>query len=209
MESKVLTPKERSKEGFGRIASNYHFTFFGKHSRTMYDIVLQKTRQFPYRSVLDVGCGTGTVLSLLSEGREVALSGIDISPEMIRVAKRNLKTGADLEVGDSEQLPWRENSFDLVVCTDSFHHYPNPERALKEMRRVLKPHRWLIIADAWWPTPIRQIVNSLVIPPSRYGDVRVYSTSEIYRMLEASGFRPGKWERVGNSGYVIYAMSEK
>jgi ubiquinone/menaquinone biosynthesis C-methylase UbiE len=56
---------------------------------------------------------------------------------MVEKASQNLPEG-DIRVGDSENIPWENEKFDLVVCNSSFHHYPNPKRVLKEIRRVLK-----------------------------------------------------------------------
>jgi SAM-dependent methyltransferase len=87
---------------------------------------------------------------------------------MIKLAKERLATRADLRVGDSEALPWEDDRFDYVVCVDSFHHYPNPERALTEMHRV------------------------------RRGDVRMYEWREIISMLHAHGFERAEWCPAGS-----------
>ena len=53
---------------------------------------------------------------------------------MIEMAKKNLGNSAELKVGDSEYMPWKDNFFDVIVCNASFHHYPNPEKVLSEMK---------------------------------------------------------------------------
>ena len=68
---------------------------------------------------------------------------------------------ADLKVADSAKLPWKAGNFDLVVTTDSFHHWPDPWKALLEAKRVLKKGGHLILADVWAPSPLRQLGNLL------------------------------------------------
>ncbi len=51
--------------------------------------------------------------------------------------------------GDSERLPFASGSFDIVTCANSFHHYPRQDRAVAEMRRVLRPGGRLMIIDGY------------------------------------------------------------
>jgi len=94
---------------------------------------------------LDVGCGPGRLsLHLARTTPGLAVTGIDISPDMIALARRraaavNLKDRLDFQVADVGSLPFPENEFDLVVSTLSMHHWPDPVRGLAEIRRVLKP----------------------------------------------------------------------
>lgn len=60
----------------------------------------------------------------------------------------------NLLLGDAENLPFENKKFDLLVCTDSFHHYPNPQKAINEFYRVLEKNRYLLLADFWKPFPI-------------------------------------------------------
>jgi ubiquinone/menaquinone biosynthesis C-methylase UbiE len=69
---------------------------------------------------------------------KIKLYGLGISEKMIEIAKKNLGNKAELRVGDSEYMPWEDDSFDVIVCNASFHHYPNPKKVLLEMKRVLK-----------------------------------------------------------------------
>lgn len=199
--------KERSKRYFDKLADRYDLSFAGKHSAALLESVLSRLSRESFDSFLDVGCGTGSLLSVISETEEgVRLAGIDISSGMIAVAKRRLDGMADLRVGDSEKLPWADRTFDVVTITDSFHHYPSPVGVLTEVRRVLRSKGLLIIADPWWPTPVRQLVN-LSLPFVRYGDVRVYSEKAIRRILAQSGFKAIGWERVGHSGCIVTASA--
>jgi ubiquinone/menaquinone biosynthesis C-methylase UbiE len=148
--------------------------------------IVAQAKAWGAESVADIGCGTGSLLSLFKEsGAEIA--GIDISPKMIEQAKRRLGEEADLRVADSEHLPWGDGSFSLVVCVGSFHHYPAPLEAPSEMRRVLMGGGHLIIADPTLPTVVRQLAN-LFIGMSGEGATRMYSEAELGSLIREAGF---------------------
>lgn len=95
--------------------------------------VIPKTR--PCR-ILEVGCGTGKWLRDLGQiGCDIA--GVDPSREMLELASTRMT--ADLRQGFAEALPWTDESFDAVCFINSLHHIPNPEIALREAHRVLRP----------------------------------------------------------------------
>ena len=121
--------KAESSRYFDALAPRYDQHYYGRHGREQYQRVVDASRGWAFGSVLDVGCGSGGLLALLNRPGVGLLAGVDISPNMIEEAKRRLGTGADLKVGDSEKLPWEATSFDLVVSTDSLHHWPNPVQA--------------------------------------------------------------------------------
>ncbi|EGT4061466.1 TPA: class I SAM-dependent methyltransferase, partial [Clostridioides difficile] len=106
-----------------------------------------------------------------------SMYGIDISEEMLKKAKEKVLDTVTLSLGDAEHLPFENGKFDCLLCTDSFHHYPTPKRAIAEFCRVLDTNGYLILADFWKPFPIRQAMN-IFIPFSNEGDVRIYSKSE-------------------------------
>ena len=198
--------KQQSLASFEKQAVTYDVANDGRHARALYPEVLQKLDNFVFDSVLDIGCGTGVLLASITTWCCKAQSGLDLSQAMIEQAKKKLGTNADLRVGDVERLPWQNESFDLVLCTDSFHHYPKPDIALTEMHRVLKKGGRLMIADYYAPAPIRQILN-LFIAFSKDGDVRIYSRSEILDLLGRAGFDSVEWTRLANRSYLVEAAN--
>lgn len=107
------------------------------------------------RRVLELGCGTGRWLSELSlAGCEVA--GIEPSRNMLERARHALQ--GDLRHGVAEALPWPDASFDSVCCVNALHHFTDPQQALREACRVLRPGgTFLSIGldphvqrDQWW-----------------------------------------------------------
>jgi ubiquinone/menaquinone biosynthesis C-methylase UbiE len=106
----------------------------------MKEVALRHVARPTRGSLLDVGCGPGLLLEVLAgQPGEMNLAGLDIAPEMIRIARERLGARADLRVGDAETLPWQDGRFDYVLCVDSFHHYPNPERVLAQMLSAAEP----------------------------------------------------------------------
>ncbi len=110
------------------------------------------------RRLLDIGCGTGRFAerALLSFPR-LEVVGLDLSAGMLHgAAPRHRASGKRLQLvqGDSGRLPFTDNSFDLVTCCHSFHHYPDQAGVVAEMHRVLRPSGRLLIVDGdrdrWW-----------------------------------------------------------
>lgn len=103
-------------------------------------------------SILDLGCGEGTRLSLLvSRGRGV---GIDISSKAISLAKKKYPN-FDFRVGDLEKLPFENKSFDLVYSAFVFEHLDNPEKVIKEVIRVLTPGGKVVVIAPNFGAPNR------------------------------------------------------
>jgi len=106
--------------------------------------------------VLEVGIGTG--LNVPFYPPEVRLTGVDLSPAMLAVARsraRELGRDVDLREADAQALPFPDASFDSVVCTLSLCAVPDERTVIAEMRRVLRPGGRLLLLDHvgsnWWP----------------------------------------------------------
>ena len=100
------------------------------------------------KKILDVGCGTGELLYVFENGyKNVEAHGLDISPKMLEKAKERT-SNVEYKEGNVEKLPYDNDTFDIVVNSASFHHYENPQKALEEMRRVLKPGGKLYVLDS-------------------------------------------------------------
>lgn len=121
---------------------------------SFYDKVARElaSRQ-PTGTVLDVGSGPGNLAVRLAElAPQLVVVGIDISPDMVerarhRASMAGVSDRVRFEVGDVAQLPHVDGYFDLVASTFSLHHWPDPERGLAEIYRVVKPGGHACIYD--------------------------------------------------------------
>ena len=133
--------------------------YWDKHSKT-YDREMQFLDRVLFRDtrswicqrasgdVLEVAIGTG--LNLEHYSPEVRLTGIELSRDMLAIARRradDLNRPVALRVGDAEALDLPSAAFDTVVCTFSLCSIPDHRKALAEMARVLRPGGVLLLAD--------------------------------------------------------------
>jgi SAM-dependent methyltransferase len=111
--------------------------------RPTYEAALERTGLEPGWRVLDIGCGAGSFLRLVADdGAEP--SGLDASEGLIAFARARLPQ-ADLRVGEMEELPWDDDSFDLVTGFNSFFFANDMVAALREARRVARPDAPVVI----------------------------------------------------------------
>ena len=200
--------KDRSRMAFDTQASTYDEGMQGEHARRLYPHVVEEVvravADIPTPRLLDLGCGTGALAKLvLRQVPRAQLTCVDLSSEMLGVAGKRLGAAAKLVAADAERLPFCDSSFDAAWCNDSFHHYPDPERAAFQAWRVLAPGGTLVIGDAWQPAPARAIMNAWM-PYSREGDVRIYSERELKGILDR-WFSEVSWRRIGATACIAVA----
>lgn len=124
------------------------------HERAFREKILDLARLKPGDSVLDVGCGTGSLVIAAKQNMGPAgiVKGIDASPEMIaRAEKKAARAHADVafQQAPAQDLPFNDAQFDVVFTTVMLHHLSRPARELCawEMRRVLKPGGHVVAVD--------------------------------------------------------------
>lgn len=176
-----MNAKEKTKDHFDKTASDYNNSSDGKFVEGMYDVLVTEILKSERGRILDVGCGNGNLFKLLPDGK-YELHGIDFSKNMIDEAKRTCKNPSTFAVADAESLPFDDDSFDIIVCNASFHHYTNPNAVLKEMHRVLKVNGKLLIGDPYVPDIVRPLINVL-IKFSEKGDYHFYGLNEMQELF--------------------------
>ena len=185
--------KRLSIEEFTQAAKVYESGHAGIYEmcKDDYPQMLAELEREPFADVLDVGCGTGAVLELLHEKYpEAHYVGLDLTPDMIAVAQAKNLANVEFVVGDAEDLPFADESFDAVLSSNSFHHYPNPEKFFAGVRRVLRPGGRLILRDYTANDFAVWLMNTFEMPLARlcgHGDVRILKVSEFRAMAEAAG----------------------
>ena len=179
-EYKDLTVKE-----FTKAAEIYETDHAGIYEmcKDDYPYISSELDKEDYHDLLDCGCGTGPMISLLYEKDATKhYTGLDITPRMIEVGKSKNLEGVDWIVGDCENLPFKENSFDVIICSNSFHHYPNPQKFFDSVRKVLRPGGRLILQDYTAPKVVLWLMNHTEMPIANligHGDVAARSLDDI------------------------------
>jgi ubiquinone/menaquinone biosynthesis C-methylase UbiE len=148
-------------------------------------------------SVLEVGAGTGRNFAFYPQG--VTLTGVDLSPAMLAIARQRaeeLGLAADLREADAEALPFSNASFDTVVCTLCLCTIPDDRAAIGEMWRVLRPGGRLLLLDHigshLWPIRLGQrLVETLTIRLA--GE---HMTRRPFPLVEAAGFTVEERQRL-------------
>lgn len=177
--------------------------------------------------LLDVGCGAGLAAQLAAEfGAQV--SGIDAAPAFIEIARERLPDG-DFRVGDMEELPYAEASFDVVTGFNSFQHAANPVAALKEAKRVARGGGRVAMVTWGKPqncdhAPVMAAIAAL-LPSSPTGTSSPFALSEPGRLealLEQAGLRADEsgeiasifawadpetaWKAISSAGPTVMAV---
>lgn len=211
-----MTPeqyKQLSIREFTKAAKVYETDHAGIYEmcKDDYPPMLAELEIDPFDNVLDVGCGTGPVIELLAKKYpEKHFVGLDITPAMIEVVQSKGLSNAEFLVGDAENLPFGDEDFDAVLCSNSFHHYPNPGAFLREAYRVLRPSGKLILRDYTSNDVVVWLMNTFEMPLARlagHGDVRILKMREYRELVEAAGFAIEKL--VAQKGFRAHLVAKK
>ena len=153
-----------------------------------YPPILAELEKEPFHDVLDCGCGTGP----------------------INVAQAKKLSNTEFVVGDSENLPFPEGSFDAVICSNSFHHYPNPQAFFNSAYQVLRKGGRLVLRDYTSSDLMVWLMNHLEMPLANlfgHGDVRIRKPAEFTAMAEKAGFTVLTMEK--QKGFRAHLVARK
>lgn len=153
MPDKPQTPDEKLQHEFNRWAVAGEGEKMERHHLDITEKTIRRMNLRPGERVLDLGCGSGWATRLLArlvgEGPDGfgQVVGLDVSDEMVRQAREASKDFENILYvwGSALQIPWEENFFDKVLSVESFYYYPDQDRALMELFRVLAPRGRLFI----------------------------------------------------------------
>jgi ubiquinone/menaquinone biosynthesis C-methylase UbiE len=183
-------PHERDVQAFHNRADTYENGWRGRmhHDIAARSADLALTSSHAPRRVLDVGCGTGLLLRLLADDLPEAeeLVGIDAAAGLIAFAKsRANDPRLSFCDGVAEQLPYPDESFDLVVSTTSFDHWGDQGAGINECARVLAPNGHFVLTDLF----------SMLLLPTIVFDHRDRARTKhrAEALLKAAGFRTMQW----------------
>src|ERR1700757_4977571 len=202
MTEKQHTPDENLQQEFNRWAEAGEGEKMENHHLNITEKTLRHMNLRPGERVLDLGCGSGWATRLLArlvaDGPEGfgQVVGVDISDEMIRQARAASKEFDNVMfvVGSAAQIPWEENFFDKVLSVESFYYYPDQDRALAELFRVMAPKgRLFILINLYKDNPYSlQWVPKLKVP------VHVRSAQEYVDLLKAHAFERVEYRQIAD-----------
>ncbi len=138
------------QSGWNEASGDYERAF-GSLTAQSADAVLDAAGVTAGCTVLDVCTGHG-VLAHVATLRGAKVCALDFAENMVAAARRNAPA-ADCQQGDAQNLPHGDNTFDAVVCGYGIMHLPEPDRALAEMRRVLRPDGRVALSVWAGPSP--------------------------------------------------------
>lgn len=185
----------RSERQFSKWAAVYDGFLFRIYFEPLYREIIKtiKKNAEPKLSegiqVLDVACGTAEVISrLAAKFPKSQFIGLDFSQGMVQKAQEKIKNASNIIVrqAEAEDISFPENTFDSVICSEAFHHFFDPQNALKEMKRVLKTNGKLLLVD----------LDNMGIFIRLFGKIfkrierarKYYSQKEMRSLLTQSGF---------------------
>jgi ubiquinone/menaquinone biosynthesis C-methylase UbiE len=151
-----------------------------RHSRRVAKEAVRRLRHVPVQrswSYLDVGCGNGAAAMLVAARFGMNVVGVDVDAQQIELARAASGDRADacFVTADATCLPFGNGRFDIVATNKTTHHVPQWPSALAEMRRVLKPHGYLVYADLTAPTWLAWVLKPLA------GHASVFTEEELDR----------------------------
>lgn len=177
-------------------------------------LLLKELDPNPDDKILDVGCGDGYYLYLLSNLGNFNLTGIDSDKKAliaanIQVKNKNMK----LILEDIMSMPFKDESFDKIICSEVLEHLDNDKSALIEMKRVLKKNGVLCITVPHWNfpffwDPVNYVLQRVLKTHIKNGfwsgvwanHVRLYRVGELKKVVRAAGFKIEKVECLTHYG---------
>jgi ubiquinone/menaquinone biosynthesis C-methylase UbiE len=192
---------EESIKNYNKIASNYDETFDGKFTRGFKKELANIIHLEDGYKLLDVACGNGMLLKMLSNKKNIESYGVDISENMVKEAQ-NRYPQMQFCATNSAYLPFEDRFFDIITVCAAFHHFTEPLKFISEAKRILKPGGYIYVADPYFPPIVRQITN-IILPLLKMGDVKVYAKAELLRMFQDEGFKNMSVKRFGMLGCML------
>ena len=193
--------KNMSVKEFTKAAKNYESDHAGiyKMCKKDYPDILEELEKEDFSDLLDAGCGPAPMISLLAEKYpDRHYTGLDLTPAMIEQAKKKNIPNADFVVGDCENFPFEDNAFDAIICSNSFHHYPNPQAFFDSAKRCLRPGGRLVLRDVTSDNKLLLwFMDKIELPLANlcgHGDVTIATREVVTDCCKKAGLKVEKLE---------------
>jgi ubiquinone/menaquinone biosynthesis C-methylase UbiE len=153
-------------------------------------------------NILDVGCGDGFYLYLLSQMGKYKITGIDSDAVALDNVKKQVNSkDIKLLVGDVTKMPFKDNTFSKLVCSEVLEHLPDDRKGLREMYRIMKKGGTLCITVPHWNypffwDPVNYILQRAFKTHIKSGfwsgvwnfHIRLYQVAELEKAVKSAGF---------------------
>ena len=224
-----MTQDSTAKEQKQKVAAGFNLASVGYDRQAVRFLALTARRLVEIaairrnETILDVATGTGHSAIALSTfvGISGRVIGIDLSPDMLEVARRNVnKAGLDnidLQLGDAENLSFEDENFDKVICASGIFFLPDMLAGLKEWLRVTKPGGMVAFSSFGETSfnPMREMYANRIqnnygvsLPPSR-GFQRLSTPQKCQDLMQQAGFHPEDMEiHTEQLGYYLQNVNE-
>ncbi|MEH7076797.1 class I SAM-dependent methyltransferase [Neobacillus drentensis] len=183
--------KNDVKQQFGKSADSYVSSAihkYGSDLQKLVDIAVVTGNEV----LLDIATGGGHTANAFASLVE-KVTAMDLTPEMLQAAEKFIRGNGHQNVefilGDAENLPFLDGIYDVVTCRIAPHHFPNVNKFVEEVHRVLKPSGQFLLDDNVVPEENEYDLFYNSIEKWRdYSHFRAWKKSEWIRMLEINGF---------------------
>ncbi|WP_019501274.1 class I SAM-dependent methyltransferase [Pseudanabaena sp. PCC 6802] len=184
-----MSTEAKIKFQYDRIAKIYDRRWHS-YIRNTLTFLMEHIHLGGHETILDVACGTGELERLLlATYPQVKLVGVDISEQMLEIARSKFTARNNIEFlkASAIALPFPNASFDIVVTSSAFHYFEHPIPALQEIRRVLRSNGTAIVLDwcrDFWSCQALDFALKLIDPAYR----TCYTQTELHGFLNAASF---------------------
>jgi len=160
--------------------------------------LLKRLSRFSNKKILEVGCGEGVNIKNMQHTSN-EFFGVDFSKSKIEFAKKNVK--GTFKVGDATNLPYKNQSFDVVFCKDILHHLPDKRKVISEMKRVAKKDGKLLIVEANGRNLFMWLFGTFIkierdVKNSKFEKIKSFLNANSLKIEKASFYEPFPFFRV-------------
>ncbi|MFD0828782.1 class I SAM-dependent methyltransferase [Neobacillus sp. M.A.Huq-85] len=190
--------KKDVQQQFGKSADSYVSSEIHKLGKDL-QILLQMAEISGTEALLDVATGGGHTANAFAPLVK-QVTAVDLTSEMLQAAEKFIKGNGNQNVdfvqGDAENLPFLDESFDMITCRIAPHHFPNVDQFVKEVYRVLKHEGQFLLDDNVVPEEdVYDQFYNFIEKKRDYSHFRAWKKTEWLKMLEMNGLIVFEWHR--------------
>jgi ubiquinone/menaquinone biosynthesis C-methylase UbiE len=192
---KKTVPEESSIKQFSNWSGSYERGLLGKYFR--YSAATSVTAALLYKRkaerILDIGAGTGLLFEhLQSTYMPKRIVALDISESMLSIAKKKRMAKPTLLtaiISSATSIPFDSNYFDIAFCINAFHHFPDHEKVLVEIARVLRNGGIFVLLDLSLDGQLRKVWAKINKQAFKEPYAKYHTTSELKLHLKNAGLK--------------------